>query len=215
MPTLLTYEQFLPSVLEGLVQLQFCSGQEALGTGGTLWGRGSETRLRTGRGSLAPRTTGTTQPAGSDVAVATSLQPAPSSQHSLALTAWGLGAPWSLIRWLCKSFFCMNCWEQEEHWKTGPRSPRRPPTPMGSWPPLGYRGSNPQAGPSPRRQEAPWCEGRSREDPPTVPCPRRCRACPPQKEKGPREGQGHCLKGGDTGWVQKAGRPDSWREGGT
>lgn len=36
-------------------------------------------------------------------------------QPRLALTAWGLGAPCSLIMWLCKSFFCMNCWEQEEH----------------------------------------------------------------------------------------------------
>lgn len=61
----------------------------------------------------------------------TSLLPAPSPQHSLALTAWGLGAPCSLIRWLCKSFFCMNCWEQEEHWKIAPRSPLRPLTPMG------------------------------------------------------------------------------------
>lgn len=38
-------------------------------------------------------------------------------QPCLVLTAWGLGAPCSLIMWLCKSFFCMNCWEHEEHWK--------------------------------------------------------------------------------------------------
>lgn len=63
MPALLTHKQLLPSVLEGLVQLQFRSGEEALGTGGTLWGRGSGARLRTGRGCLVPHGTGAPWPA--------------------------------------------------------------------------------------------------------------------------------------------------------
>lgn len=56
-----------------------------------------------------------------------------------------------MIIWLCKSFFCMNCWAQEEHWKDrpGPKAPLRPATPMEPWsPPEG----NPKAGPSPRCQ---------------------------------------------------------------
>lgn len=111
MPTLLTHKQLLPTVLESFVQLEFCSGQEALGTGGTLQGRGSKARVRTGgptrqKPHCLPIL---------DTATTASCLLIPSPRCGLALTAWGLGAPCSLIMWLCKSFFCMNCWEQEEH----------------------------------------------------------------------------------------------------
>lgn len=85
-----------------------------------------------------------------------------------------------MIMWFCKSFFCMNCWGHEEHWKTGPVTRGgQHPQPRS---PLGY-GGDPRAGPSLRCQETPCPDAKDARG--WAPCYGLHR-----KKQGPREARG-------------------------